>query len=69
MVFCWVGPAGPVGPIRRGPSGPLVAVEPVGPFGPVGRPGTTIWGSRAVLLYEVLGRGSCRAPVKILDIS
>ena len=27
------------------------------------------WGSRAVLLYEVLGRGSCRDPVEILEAS
>ena len=55
--------AGPVGPVgarrtRWGPTGPL------GPLGP-----TTIWGSRAVLLYEVLGRRSCRDPVDILEDS
>ena len=39
----------------------------LGPLGPLGP--TTICGSRAVLLYEVLGRGSCRDPVEILEAS
>ena len=42
---------------------------PVGPVGARRARRARRWGSRAVLLYEVLGRGSCRDPVEILEDS
>ena len=42
---------------------------PVGPVGARRARRARRWGSRAVLLYEVLGRGSCRDRVEILEDS
>ena len=58
LLLGWARPARQAGP-----------VGPVGARRARGARWARRWGSGAVLLYEVLGRGSCRDPVGILEDS